>query len=74
MVDINNEAQSILDRYIDKYVDYRQKGEYGISSFWYWYYQVKNYINSLDQYDQPIGETLFGVKPYIIIKKIIGDK
>jgi len=58
MVILESNAQSILDGYIDKYVDYRQQGEYGISSFWYWYYQVKNYINALDQYNKPLGDNL----------------
>ena len=58
MVDLNSNAQSILDNLIEKYVDYRKKGEYGISSFWYWYYQVKNYINTLDRYDKPLGDNL----------------
>lgn len=58
MVFINDYAQNEIDQLIEQYVDYRQKGEYGISSFWYWYYQVKNYIKSLDQYDRPIGDNL----------------
>jgi hypothetical protein len=58
MVILNANAQPILDGYVDKYVYYRQKDEYGISSFWYWYYQVKNYINALDQYNKPLGDNL----------------
>ena len=58
MVSISEDAQSVLDSYVDKYVDYRQKDEYGISSFWYWVYQVKNYMYLLDQYNTPIGDNL----------------
>ncbi len=58
MVIIHSNAQSILNGYVDKYVDYRYKDEHGISSFWYWYYQVKNYINILDKYNTPIGNNL----------------
>ena len=63
MVILNTYAQSILDSYIDKYVDYRQKDEHGISPFWYWYYQVRNYIYALDRYSSPVGNNLIYTMP-----------
>ena len=64
MIVINEDAQQILNELIEQYVDYRAAGEYGISSFWYWYYQVRNYIYQLDKYDTPIGDGLIYSMPY----------
>lgn len=33
MVDIGSDAQIILDSYVDRFADYRQKGEYGWLKF-----------------------------------------
>ena len=63
MVDIANRAQTLLNGYIDRYVDYRKNGEYGTSSFWNWYYQVRNYIYQLDSEDSPIGDGLSYMMP-----------
>lgn len=48
MVIISSVIQTKLQTLIEQYVDYRTKGEYGISAFWYWFYQVKSYLNSMD--------------------------
>lgn len=58
MVSINDNAQGIINELIENYCDYRLKDEYGISSFWYWLYQIKNHILSLQTYEAPIGENL----------------
>ena len=65
MVILDLNAQTILDEYVDKYVDYRKKDEYGTSAFWYWFYQVKNYVLILDQYSTPIGDGLVYRMPYL---------
>ena len=49
MVIIGLKIQSKLQTLIEQYVDYRTKEEYGISAFWYWYYQVTNYLNGMDK-------------------------
>ncbi len=49
MVIIGLKIQSKLQTLIEQYVDYRAKEEYGISAFWYWYYQVINYLNGMDK-------------------------
>ena len=48
MVIIGNKIQSKLLTLINQYVDYRTKHKYGISVFWYWCYQVMNYLNNMD--------------------------
>lgn len=58
MIDITPIAKSIINKYIDEYCGYRLKGEYGISAFWYWVYQIKNYILELPTYNSPLGENL----------------
>jgi hypothetical protein len=49
MVIIGQKIQEKLQTLINQYVDYRTEGEYGISAFWYWYYQVMNYLNNMDK-------------------------
>ena len=49
MVIIGLKIQSKLQTLIEQYVDCRAKEEYGISAFWYWYYQVINYLNGMDK-------------------------
>ena len=76
MVDIGSDAQIILDSYVDRFADYRQKGEYGSSSFWNWYYQVRNYIYSLDKDRTQLGDNLsFSMRYWgevIYSRKIVG--
>ena len=76
MVDIDTSAQSLLDELIGQYADYRQKGEYGSSSFWNWYYQVRNYIYSLDKDRTQLGDNLsFSMRYWgeiIFSRKIVG--
>lgn len=55
MVELNSNAQTILLKLIDQYCDFHKQGEYGTSSFWNWYYQVRNYIYQLDRQSRPIG-------------------
>ena len=55
MVIIGNEIQSKLLTLINQYGDYRTKHEYGISAFWYWYYQVMNYLNNMDNLRISVG-------------------
>lgn len=55
MVIIGNEIQSKLLTLINQYGDYRTKHEYGISAFWYWYYQVMNYLNNMDNLSISVG-------------------
>ena len=40
MVIVGLKIQSKLQTLVEQYVDYRTEQEYGISAFWYWYYQV----------------------------------
>lgn len=58
MVDLNDNAQRILLKLMGQYCDYHKKGEYGTSSFWNWYYQVRNYIYQLDKQNRPVGNGL----------------
>lgn len=58
MVDLNENAQRILLKLIVQYSDFHRRGEYGSSSFWNWYYQVRNYIYQLDKQNYPIGNGL----------------
>lgn len=77
MVLLSENALDILNDYIAKYSAYRLKGEYGISSFWYWVYQVKGYLNSLDIDDTPLGNNLTFTMPYwggITYSRIIAGK
>lgn len=77
MISINDNAQSILDNLIEQNADYRLKNEFGISSFWYWYYQVKNNILALQSYNTPIGDNLIFKMDYwgdIIYSRIIHQK
>lgn len=55
MVIIGLKIQSKLQTLIEQYVDYRTKEEYGISAFWYWYYQVTNYLNGMDKIRLAVG-------------------
>lgn len=74
MIGLNKNAQYILDELIEQYVDYRCKDEYGISAFWYWFYQVKAYINTLDNKRKPVGDNLVYRMKYwgsIIYDKVI---
>lgn len=64
MIALNESAQTILRSYIDRYVDYRRQGEYGTSSFWNWYYQIRNYIYQLDSSNYPVGNGLVYNMPY----------
>lgn len=64
MICINDNAQAILDSLIEQYADYRLKDEYGISAFWYWYYQVKNSILELQTHNTPIGNNLISKMKY----------
>lgn len=48
MVIISKKIQSTLYDLIQQYADFRTKGEYGISAFWYWYFQVRNYLKGMD--------------------------
>lgn len=48
MVIISENIKTQLQSLIEQYVDYRTKGEYGISAFWFWYYQVMNYLRNMD--------------------------
>ena len=70
MIEITDNAQNILQSYIDKYADYRQKGEYGTSAFWNWYYQVRHELLSLDK------QNLHSMEDYNKIHAIgfIGDR
>ena len=58
MVEITGNAQRLLNRLTYQYCDFRRRGEYGTSSFWNWYYQIRNYVYSLDKYTHPLGEGL----------------
>ena len=55
MVIIGLKIQSKLQTLVEQYVDYRTEQEYGISAFWYWYYQVTNYLNGMDKIRLTIG-------------------
>lgn len=48
MIDYSSEAHYQLQDFIDRYCDYHYGVEYGTSAFWNWFYQVKNYVRSLD--------------------------
>lgn len=48
MVDYSIDARNQLQSLIMRYCGCHTKGEYGISAFQNWYYQVKNYVRSLD--------------------------
>lgn len=48
MVKYSNEASTQLQSLILKYCNYHYGSEYGTSAFWYWYYQVRNQVRSLD--------------------------
>lgn len=48
MVIISENIQKQLQTLVEQYVDFRTKEEYGISAFWFWYYQVNNYLRSMD--------------------------
>ena len=63
MVSLHKNVQKTLRWYIDRYVDYRRRDEYGTSSFWNWYYQIRNYIYQLDSEDSPIGDGLSYTMP-----------
>lgn len=58
MVALSNDAENTLESYIASYAGYRLPKEYGTSSFWNWFYQVKNYILSLDKLNNSDGENL----------------
>lgn len=47
MVIISENIQKQLQTLVEQYVDFRTKEEYGISAFWFWYYQVKAMIYNL---------------------------
>ena len=55
MVIIGLKIQSKLQTLVEQYVDYRTEQEYGISAFWYWYYQITNYLNDMDKIRLRIG-------------------
>ena len=55
MVIIGLKIQSKLQTLVDQYVDYTTEQEYGISAFWYWYYQVTNYLNGMNKIRLTIG-------------------
>ena len=63
MVSLHKNAQETLKEYIDRYVNYRRRGEYGTSSFWNWYYQVRDYIYQLDNINTPLGDDLLYTMP-----------
>ena len=63
MVSLHRNAQLVLGKYIAKYVDFRRKGEYGTSSFWNWYYQVRNYIYQIDTTNSSLGSNLSYTMP-----------
>lgn len=48
MVDYSSESANQLQELIMRYCDYHYGIEYGTSVFWNWYYQVRNYVLSLD--------------------------
>ena len=55
MVELNKNAEKILLKLIDQYCDFHRQGEYGTSSFWNWYYQIRNYFYQLDKQNYPVG-------------------
>lgn len=72
MVEYSNYAASQLKILIMKYNGFHTKNEYGISAFWYWYYQVRNYMRTLDticeedcQYSKFKG-TIYLLSPILI--------
>lgn len=64
MVSIDTSVQTVLDSLLERYSSTRNSGEYGTSSFWNWYYQVRNYIYQLDSINTPIGSKLLYTMPY----------
>lgn len=58
MVIISSNIQSQIQTLIEQYVDYRTNGEYGINAFWYWYYQVMNYLRNMDSIRLRVGFNL----------------
>lgn len=48
MVYYSNESENQLYNLILRYCDFHTRAEYGISAFWNWYYQVREYARSLD--------------------------
>lgn len=48
MTEYSNYAAEQLTDLIERYNGFRTQGEYGVSAFWNWYYQVRNYVNSIE--------------------------
>ena len=48
MVVSSDYAESQIGILVSNYTGFRTKKEYGISAFQYWYYQVIDYVSSLD--------------------------
>jgi len=55
MTIVDQQVQNILFSLTQQYGDFRTKQEYGISAFWYWYYQVKQYIYNLHTHNIRYG-------------------
>lgn len=47
MIVIETNVISVLNSLINTYGNFRTRQEYGISAFWYWFYQIKNFINNM---------------------------
>lgn len=58
MVILSEYSESQIKNLIDKYNGFRTPHEYGISAFWYWYYQVMNYASGLDSTCEQDGKYL----------------
>ena len=47
MLIVEQQVQETLYELTQRYGDFRTQQEYGISAFWYWYYQIRNFINNM---------------------------
>ncbi|MCQ2258941.1 MAG: hypothetical protein MJZ41_13260 [Bacteroidaceae bacterium] len=56
MIIISDKAKEILEKYKERYSDYKTPQEFGRSAFWNWRRQISNNMNSLDREDLNDGD------------------